>query len=147
MAHSALPESENLDPTDARARSGKGDAPVTVPCIDCVSKVIEATDSRALPSCMQVPCACGCHARANNFEDLGAALGRLVEGKQAVYGDSFGKSGAIMRILYPAGVAVEQLDDALTVVRILDKLFRGVKSDQVGQNIEAFRYTPKTRAI
>lgn len=58
------------------------------------------------------------------FELLGAELGRLVTEKQAAYGDSFGKAGQIMRILYPNGIALEQMDDALTVVRIVDKLFR-----------------------
>jgi len=49
---------------------------------------------------------------------------QLVEEKQAAYGDSFGKSGAVMRILYPDGISPEQMDDALVVVRVIDKLFR-----------------------
>ena len=48
----------------------------------------------------------------------------LVAEKQVAYGDSFGRSGEIMRVLYPNGVSVEQLEDALVVVRIVDKLFR-----------------------
>lgn len=58
------------------------------------------------------------------FEKIGADIGRLVEAKQLAYGDSFGKAGDVMRILYPEGVPPEKLDDALTVVRVLDKLFR-----------------------
>jgi hypothetical protein len=59
-----------------------------------------------------------------NYEDIGAAIGRLVTEKQIAYGDSFGQSGQVMKILYPNGISLEQMDDALTVVRILDKLFR-----------------------
>ena len=58
------------------------------------------------------------------FENLGREIGRLVDEKQRAYGDSFGKSGAILRILYPDGIKIDQYDDALAVVRIIDKLFR-----------------------
>ena len=47
----------------------------------------------------------------------------LVMGKQKAYGDSFGKSGNILKELYPAGIMPHQYGDALTVVRIIDKLF------------------------
>ena len=59
-----------------------------------------------------------------DYEKIGAGIGKLVETKQAAYGDSFGKSGGVMRILYPNGIAPEAMDDALTVVRVVDKLFR-----------------------
>lgn len=58
------------------------------------------------------------------FESLGSEIGRLVQEKQAAYGNSFGKSGQVMRLLYPDGIKPEQMDDALAVVRVLDKLFR-----------------------
>jgi hypothetical protein len=59
----------------------------------------------------------------------------LVEKKQQAYGDSFGKSGAVLRILYPNGVPPEQLDDALTIVRILDKIFRvATDRDALGES-------------
>jgi hypothetical protein len=58
------------------------------------------------------------------YSEMGLAIGQLVEKKQAAYGDSFGKSGAIIQILYPDGIPVAKLDDALTVVRVVDKLFR-----------------------
>lgn len=59
----------------------------------------------------------------------------LVEEKQLAYGDSFGKSGKIMDILYPNGISADQMDDALTVVRILDKLFRiATKKQAFGEN-------------
>lgn len=74
-------------------------------------------------------------APAGSYGDLGLAIGELVEEKQAAYGDSFGKSGAVMRILYPDGISPEKLDDALTVVRVLDKLFRiATDRDALGES-------------
>lgn len=60
----------------------------------------------------------------DDLEELGRCIGRLVSEKRAAYGDSFGKSGDVMRLLYPDGVRPDQLDDALCVVRIIDKLCR-----------------------
>jgi len=67
-----------------------------------------------------------------SFQDIGKEVGDLVDEKQAAYGDSFGKAGKVMSILYPDGIAPEALDDALTVVRVLDKLFRIATAN--GQN-------------
>lgn len=58
------------------------------------------------------------------YATIGERIGGVVEEKQRAYGDSFGKSGQVLRILYPNGVSLEQLDDALAVVRVVDKLFR-----------------------
>ena len=55
------------------------------------------------------------------YETMGRAIGRLVEEKQDLY--SFGKSGDILRILYPQGIGPDQIDDALCIARIVDKLF------------------------
>lgn len=69
------------------------------------------------------------------YEELGRIIGFMVDGKQAAYGDSFGKSGDILRILYPSGIAPEQLDDALCIIRILDKLFRiAIDRDALGES-------------
>ncbi len=69
------------------------------------------------------------------YSEIGKEIGLLVEEKQAAYGDSFGKSGAIMRILYPSGISLEKMDDALTVVRVLDKLFRiATDRDALGES-------------
>jgi hypothetical protein len=59
-----------------------------------------------------------------DYEKIGQAVGKIVTKKQLAYGDSFGQSGKVMKILYPEGIKTEQMDDALCVVRILDKLFR-----------------------
>lgn len=74
-------------------------------------------------------------ARQTTYENLGREIGKLVATKQQAYGDSFGKSGDVMRILYPDGIPVDQLDDALTVVRVLDKLFRiATDKDALGES-------------
>ena len=58
------------------------------------------------------------------FEALGTEIGKLVDSKQVQYGDSFGKSGGILQILYPTGIGIDQYEDVLAITRILDKLFR-----------------------
>jgi hypothetical protein len=70
-----------------------------------------------------------------DYEQLAVEIGRLVAEKQAAYGDAFGKAGQVLRVLYPEGVKPEQLDDALTVVRVVDKLFRiATNRDALGEN-------------
>lgn len=70
-----------------------------------------------------------------SYAKIGQDIGALVEEKQAAYGDSFGKSGQVMRILYPDGIPPGKLDDALTVVRVLDKLFRiATDRDALGES-------------
>ena len=62
-------------------------------------------------------------------------IAELVEEKQKAYGDSFGKIGKVMLNLYPDGIPPEKLEDALTIVRILDKLFRiSNQKDAFGEN-------------
>lgn len=67
-----------------------------------------------------------------NYRNLGQRIGEIVSKKQVAYGDSFGKSGDVMRILYPYGISHEQMDDALAVVRIIDKLFRVANKRNAG---------------
>lgn len=71
----------------------------------------------------------------NDYSQIGAAIGQLVTEKQAAYGDAFGKSGQVVRLLYPDGIPPEKLDDALTVVRVIDKLFRiATDRDALGES-------------
>jgi hypothetical protein len=58
------------------------------------------------------------------YEHLGTEIGQLVDEKQKAYGDSFNRAGDIMRSLYPNGISPDQYDDALAIIRIVDKLFR-----------------------
>lgn len=70
-----------------------------------------------------------------SYVKLAKEIGQLVEDKQAAYGDSFGKSGQVMSILYPEGISLGQVDDALCIVRIVDKLFRIVTDrDALGES-------------
>jgi len=58
------------------------------------------------------------------FEKLAEATGKLVTEKNAAYGDSVRTSGKIMQLLYPEGIAFDQIPVALLTVRVLDKLSR-----------------------
>jgi hypothetical protein len=72
---------------------------------------------------------------ANTFQGVAASVAELVEEKKAAYGNSFGKSGEIMKVLYPDGIPVDKYQDALTVVRVIDKLFRiATKKDTLGES-------------
>jgi len=71
----------------------------------------------------------------SEYERLGAAIGITVAQKQEAYGDAFGKSGDVLRIIYPDGIRPEQYDDALAVTRIIDKLFRiATDRDALGES-------------
>jgi len=59
-----------------------------------------------------------------DYKSLAMEIANIVEQKQAAYGDSFGNTGDMMRRLYPNGIALDQMDDALCLVRIMDKIFR-----------------------
>ena len=74
--------------------------------------------------------------KENIFEQIGGDLGKLVAEKQAAYGDSFGRSAAVLMELYPNGIKPEQYGDLLTIARILDKLFR------IANQKEAFDESP-----
>jgi hypothetical protein len=70
-----------------------------------------------------------------NYEAIGAEVGRLVKEKQLAYGDSFGRSGAVLEQLYPNGITPDQYGDLLTIARILDKIFRiASDKDAFGEN-------------
>jgi len=71
----------------------------------------------------------------SKYEELGLSIGKLVTEKQSAYGNSFGLSGKVLKILYPDGVQPEQYTDMLTIVRIIDKLFRIVnRKDYNGES-------------
>ena len=71
----------------------------------------------------------------SKYIQLGKEIGMLVDRKQKAYGDSFGNSHKILTALYPNGVGLAQYQDMLTVVRIIDKLFRiANQKDAFGEN-------------
>ena len=71
----------------------------------------------------------------SKFERIGRDTGKLVADKQAAYGDSFGRSGRVLKELYPEGIMPGDYDNVLTVVRMLDKIFRiATDKDALGEN-------------
>jgi len=62
-----------------------------------------------------------------NYESVGSAIGRMLDEKQQNYGDSFHKCPAVLKVLYPDGIPVDQYENVLWMARILDKLFRLAK--------------------
>lgn len=69
------------------------------------------------------------------YTRIASEVAKLVSEKQEAYGDSFGKSGEVMAILYPNGIGGAQMEDALVVVRIIDKLFRiATRKDAFGES-------------
>jgi len=71
----------------------------------------------------------------NIYQRLGIEIGTLVKRKNDAYGSSFAKSGAALRLLYPKGIKPEQLDDALLIARIWDKLQRiATDRDALGES-------------
>jgi hypothetical protein len=73
--------------------------------------------------------------RENRYREIGKEIGELIVTKQRAYGDAFGKAGQILKVLYPKGVPLEALDDYLTIVRIVDKLFRiATDRDALGES-------------
>lgn len=74
-------------------------------------------------------------AESSQYHQAAEAIANLVVEKQKAYGNSFGKAGKIMAILYPEGIPLDKIDDALTVVRIIDKLFRiATDKDALGES-------------
>ena len=59
-----------------------------------------------------------------NYEEIGKEIGKLVTEKQIAYGDSFGNSHRILQVLFPNGITPDRYHDALTLTRIIDKIFR-----------------------
>lgn len=59
-----------------------------------------------------------------SYEERGRQLGALVDAKSRAYGDSAGRSGAILRVLYPEGIPPHAYDDVMLLVRSIDKMSR-----------------------
>lgn len=76
-------------------------------------------------------------SRLTDYPEIGRKVGELVEKKQRLYGDSYGKSGNVLQILYPEGISPEQYEDLLFVTRLLDKLIRftsNTPTERLGQD-------------
>lgn len=68
----------------------------------------------------------------SKFKSIGQKIGEHVDLAQRAYGDSFGKSGAVLRVMLDKyrnddgtyTIPDDLLDSLLTIVRVVDKLFR-----------------------
>ena len=89
----------------------------TVYCNDCE---IDNVDCPAYKKMPEKP----------TYETVSEEVAKLVESKQRQYGDSFGNSYKILEVLYPNGIQLKDYQDLLTVVRVIDKLFRITRGDQ-----------------
>jgi hypothetical protein len=58
------------------------------------------------------------------FIEIATEIAKLVEQKDAAYGNSFDLCGDFLKLLYPKGVLPEQYSDMLCIVRIFDKMKR-----------------------
>lgn len=70
---------------------------------------------------------------SSKLSTISFRLGEILDLKNQAYGDSAGKTGEILRILYPEGIRHYQYNSVLLVVRILDKLSRistGILTDE-----------------
>lgn len=70
------------------------------------------------------------------YEEIGRAIGKLVDVKNAAYGNSFSECHKILSVLYPSGIKPDQYTDALAIIRVIDKLFR------IATNKDAFGESP-----
>ncbi len=68
------------------------------------------------------------------YENIGKAIGHLVDEKNKHDGDAFNKSNEFLKILYPNGISTEQYRDMLAVVRRFDKLMRVANGIQGYEN-------------
>ncbi len=69
------------------------------------------------------------------YEKLAERIGKLVENKNAAYGNSFNEAGNFLKLLYPDGIKPEQYADMLCVVRLFDKMKRiATRKDAFGES-------------
>lgn len=59
-----------------------------------------------------------------DFYDYCGEVAATLEDKAMAYGNSFQQTGEFIKLLYPSGIPVEAYDDALTMVRMYDKMKR-----------------------
>lgn len=68
-------------------------------------------------------------------------LNELLLQKREAYGNAFFQSSSIMKALYPEGISPDQYENALTIIRICDKLFRiaNAKNGQDSMNEDPWK--------
>lgn len=74
-------------------------------------------------------------ASNENFARVAMELSVLLSQKNKAYGDSYYKAGEFLKLIYPNGLKPENYDDALTLVRMFDKMARiATKKDALGES-------------
>lgn len=81
------------------------------------------------------------NSSSRRFEELGRKIGALVQEKNDAYGNSFSKSEAFFKILYPDGIKPEHYSDVLLLARIFDKIMR------IANQKDAFGESPYTDIV
>jgi hypothetical protein len=70
-----------------------------------------------------------------SYEEIGRAIGALVDEKNKAYGSSFHHAGEVLKIIYPEGLRPDQYQRMLYTVRVIDKLFRlATQPEAFGEN-------------
>lgn len=72
------------------------------------------------------------------FGQIATEVGALVTEKNRAYGSSFSTVGEAMRLLYPQGIAPQQMENALLLTRIWDKMMR-IATDRTALGEDPFR--------
>jgi len=106
-------------------------------CLYCDAEmgVITVFDAGAKPFKMYECPTCGAtEPYAGDYVEKAREIGELVERKQKEYGDSWGKAGKILAILYPDGVKPDQYHTFLGITRVIDKLCRLANGNQGEEN-------------
>ena len=89
--------------------------PKVVTCQACLTKIRHVAPELVRESELPHP---------TIYPTIGMKIGDLVAQKRIHYGDSFNRSHEIIEVLFPDGVPQESYQDLLTIIRIVDKLFR-----------------------
>ena len=70
-----------------------------------------------------------------NYEERGREIGRVVDEKNAAYGNSFHEAHRILEVFWPEGIPVEAYPLVMAFTRIVDKMFRLVHQPEAfGEN-------------
>ena len=71
----------------------------------------------------------------STYQELGSAIGAIVDQKNKSYGSSFAKAGDFLRLLWPDGVPAHRYEDLLLLARIFDKQMRiATDKDALGES-------------
>lgn len=69
-----------------------------------------------------------------NYERIGKEIGKLVDVKNAQYGDAINNTKEFLQILFPDGIKPEQYGEVGLLVRVFDKMKRIANGNRGGEN-------------